>query len=193
MRRTDSDIGGRPGRALVTGSARGIGLAIARRLGRDGMTLVLTDVDGEALRSAQDELTADGIDAVAITAELTDEDEVRRLVDDAGELDVLVNNAGIAGPAKPVWEYELSEWRRTMAINVDAVFLLCKHVVPGMIERRIRAHRQRVVDLRQGGQPEHVGVLRVEGRGARADEGVRQGDRPAERVGQRRHPRRDRD
>ena len=135
MRRTGSDVGGRPDRALVTGSARGIGLAIARRLGRDGMTLVLTDVDGEALRSAQDELTADGIDAVAITAELTDEDEVRRLVDGAGELDVLVNNAGIAGPAKPVWEYELSEWRRTMAINVDAVFLLCKHVVPGMLDR----------------------------------------------------------
>ena len=193
MRRTGSDVGGRPDGRSSPGRLAGIGLAIARRLGRDGMTLVLTDVDGEALRSAQDELTADGIDAVAIRAELTDEDEVRRLVDGAGELDVLVNDAGIAGPARPVWEYELSEWRRTMAINVDAVFLLCKHVVPGMIERGYG----RIVNVSsisgKEGNPNMSGRTPVEGRGARADEGLRQGDRAAERVGQRRHAGRDRD
>jgi 2-dehydro-3-deoxy-L-rhamnonate dehydrogenase (NAD+) len=132
---TDVDDRATPFRALVTGAARGIGLAIARRLDADGMTVVITDVDGDALRSAQIGLSSDGIECDAITAELTDEAEVCDLVAGAGELDVLVNNAGIVGPAKPVWDYELTEWRRTMAINVDAVFLLCKHVVPGMLER----------------------------------------------------------
>jgi 2-dehydro-3-deoxy-L-rhamnonate dehydrogenase (NAD+) len=124
-----------PHRALVTGAARGIGLAIARRLGVDGMTLVITDVDVAALDTARDGLRSEGIDCTAIAAELTDPDQVGKLVEGAGELDVLVNNAGIAGAAKPLWEYELDEWRRTMAINLDAIFLLCKHVLPGMIER----------------------------------------------------------
>ena len=122
-------------RALVTGAARGIGQAIARRLGTDGMSVVMTDADGPALRSARDKLEAEGIECVAITADITDADQVRDLTTRAGDIDVLVNNAGIAGAAKPLWEYELDEWRRTMAINVDAIFLLCKQVLPGMIER----------------------------------------------------------
>jgi NAD(P)-dependent dehydrogenase (short-subunit alcohol dehydrogenase family) len=122
-------------RALVTGAARGIGLAISRRLGEDGMTVVMTDIDSDALETARSKLEAAGIDCVEIAADITVEKDVDRLVAGSGDLDVLVNNAGIAGAAKPMWEYGLEEWRAIFAINVDAIFLLCRAVVPGMVER----------------------------------------------------------
>ena len=122
-------------RALVTGSPRGIGFAIAKRLGTDGMSVVLTDIDSDALSRAKIEFMSLGIDCEAITADVTVEEEVRVLTQEAGNIDILVNNAGIAGPAKPLWEYELDEWRATFAINLDAIFLLCRSTIPGMIDR----------------------------------------------------------
>lgn len=122
-------------RALITGAARGIGLAISRRLGEDGMSVVMTDIDSDALDTASAKLKASGIECEAIPADITLESDVDRLVGGSGELDVLVNNAGIAGAAKPMWEYGLEEWRATFAINIDAIFLLCRAVVPGMVDR----------------------------------------------------------
>jgi 2-dehydro-3-deoxy-L-rhamnonate dehydrogenase (NAD+) len=121
--------------ALVTGAARGIGLAVARRLGTDGMRVVMTDRDGEALEKAATGLVGEGLDCSSIVADVTNETDVTSLVAASGDVDVLVNNAGLAGSAKPLWEYELAEWRSVFAINVEAIFLLSRAVVPGMVAR----------------------------------------------------------
>jgi 3-oxoacyl-[acyl-carrier protein] reductase len=85
--------------AIVTGSARGLGLAMAERFGAEGARVVLSDVDAAALEEAQHKLSADGLEVSAIPADVTDSDAVAALVrhcaDSWGSVDVMVNNAGI--------------------------------------------------------------------------------------------------
>ena len=84
---------------IVTGSARGLGLAMAERFGAEGARVVLSDIDAAALEEAQHKLTADGLEVSAIPADVTDEAAVAALVqhcaDRWGSVDVMVNNAGI--------------------------------------------------------------------------------------------------
>src|SRR5262245_60428414 len=122
--------------AIVTGSARGIGLAIARRLHGEGVWVVLADIDTEAAQSQ-----ANGLYHRAMPArvDVADPECVDHMVADVlerwGRIDVLVNNAGIAGRAAPVTDYPLADWRRIMAINVDGVFHCTRAVLPHMLER----------------------------------------------------------
>jgi 3-oxoacyl-[acyl-carrier protein] reductase len=85
--------------AIVTGSARGLGLAMAERFGAEGARVVLSDVDAAALEEAQHKLSADGLEVSAIRADVTDSDAVAALVrhcaDSWGSVDVMVNNAGV--------------------------------------------------------------------------------------------------
>jgi 3-oxoacyl-[acyl-carrier protein] reductase len=85
--------------AIVTGSARGLGLAMAERFGAEGARVVLSDVDAAALEEAQHKLSADGLEVSAIPADVTDSDAVAALVrhcaDNWGSVDVMVNNAGV--------------------------------------------------------------------------------------------------
>ena len=85
--------------AIVTGSARGLGLAMAERFGEEGARVVLSDIDATALQEAQDKLTARGLEVSARPADVTDEDAmadlVRHCADRWGTLDVMINNAGI--------------------------------------------------------------------------------------------------
>jgi 3-oxoacyl-[acyl-carrier protein] reductase len=122
--------------AIVTGAARGIGKAIAERLAQDGFVVAVADLDEGAARTASAAL---GGAAFAVAVDVADEASVQRMVaaalNQAGRVDVLVNNAGIAGPAAPVAEYSAGEWRRVMAINLDGVFLCCKAVLPHMLAR----------------------------------------------------------
>ena len=125
--------------AIVTGGARGIGFATAEALGRDGYTLVLADLDLEAAEEAVSRLARDGFTAAAIRTEVSDPDSVQGLVDEVlgrfGRIDVLVNNAGIAGRAAPIHEVTIDEWDRLMAIDLRSVFLCTRAVLPGMLER----------------------------------------------------------
>ncbi|MDT9598772.1 SDR family NAD(P)-dependent oxidoreductase [Sphingosinicella rhizophila] len=86
--------------AIVTGAARGIGYACARRFAEEGAKVVLADIDGDTLRSAVDSLVAEGFEAVAQTADVSRYSDLQTLVDAAvaqfGRLDIMVNNAGIA-------------------------------------------------------------------------------------------------
>ena len=123
--------------AIVTGAARGIGLAIAARLLADGARVGLLDIDGAALSTAAASLGRPD-DVLEIQADVTKEDQIVAGVDATrarwGRLDILVNNAGIAGPAKPAWEYTEAEWRRVVDIDLLSVFLMCRVVVPHMLE-----------------------------------------------------------
>jgi NAD(P)-dependent dehydrogenase (short-subunit alcohol dehydrogenase family) len=121
--------------ALVTGGASGIGAACARRLAAEGATVAVTDVQdlkGEALAA---EL---GAPSLYTHHDVTSEDawiEVVALVKrEFGRLDILVNNAGIGLSAPSVTEMSLADFQRQQAVNVDGVFLGCKHALPLMRE-----------------------------------------------------------
>ncbi len=125
-------------RAAVTGAAEGIGRAITERLLDSGASVALWDMNPDTLSQACDALAARG-SVHGVTVDVTDPASVEAAVADTtaalGGIDVLVNNAGIAGPSVVTWEYPLDDWRQVMAVDLDGVFHCCRAVLPGMIER----------------------------------------------------------
>jgi 2-dehydro-3-deoxy-L-rhamnonate dehydrogenase (NAD+) len=126
--------------ALVTGSARGIGKAIAQRLSSDGFCVVVADVDEVAARATAEQIGAgDPARAFALPVDVSDPASVEALVAATlqrfGQIDVLVNNAGIVGAAQPVATYPIAHWRRIMSINLDGVFYCCQAALPSMLQR----------------------------------------------------------
>jgi len=124
--------------AAVTGGARGIGFAVAERLARAGVRVALWDLDRARAESSAKELAAAG-KVIAVAVDITDEAAVARALaettDRIGKLDIFVNNAGIAGASKTLWDYTPEEWRQVFRINVEGMYLCCRAVVPQMIER----------------------------------------------------------
>ncbi|GBQ67162.1 gluconate 5-dehydrogenase [Ameyamaea chiangmaiensis NBRC 103196] len=125
--------------ALVTGSSRGIGLALARALGEAGATLVLNGRDEGALGTARDTLSAEGFTTHTARFDVTDPDAVRTAVDgierDVGPIAVLVNNAGLQRRA-PLEDFPVADWKTIMSTNVDSVFLVAQAVARHMIARK---------------------------------------------------------
>ena len=107
--------------ALVTGAARGIGLAIASRLAADGMRVALLDLD-PAVTEAAARIVGGG--ALALSADVTKRADVDaavgRVVDHWGRLDVLVNNAGITGRSYPIWELTDEDWQRVIDVDLSS-------------------------------------------------------------------------
>src|SRR5215211_5162928 len=118
---------------IVTGSARGIGRAIAERLAREGAKVVIADVDEASARTAAAEI---GEAAIAYPLEVTSVESwdgaVAAAKDAWGKVDILVNNAGIAGRSAPAWELSVQEWLDVINIDLTGVFLGCRAVLPGM-------------------------------------------------------------
>jgi 3-oxoacyl-[acyl-carrier protein] reductase len=126
--------------AIVTGAGRGIGRAVASRLIAEGFLVVIADIDEASGRAAATDLASrDPNCAFALPVDVSDPASVKSLVatvlERTGQIDVLVNNAGIAGLSQPADTYPISEWRRIMAINLDGVFYCCQAVLPAMLER----------------------------------------------------------
>jgi NAD(P)-dependent dehydrogenase (short-subunit alcohol dehydrogenase family) len=122
--------------ALVTGAARGIGLAIASRLAADGARVALLDLDGPAADAAAKKV---GGGAIALAADVTKASEVdaavSRVVQEWGRLDILVNNAGITGRSFPIWELSDEDWRRVIDADLTSVFLCCRAAVKVMLRQ----------------------------------------------------------
>jgi 3-oxoacyl-[acyl-carrier protein] reductase len=122
--------------AIVTGGARGIGLAIATRLLDSGAQISLWDRDADALQQAAADLAARGEVHTAVV-DVTDfaaiESAVAAVEGRFGAIHILVNNAGITGGNQPVWDVPVEEWRRVIDIDLTGVFLCCKAVVPRML------------------------------------------------------------
>src|SRR6267143_2011600 len=107
------DFGGRS--AVVTGGAQGIGAAIAKRLRSSGAKVAIWDLDGSP--------RVDVADAESVRA------ATERTLRELGKIDVLVNNAGIAGPSMPVVDYPVEQWQRVIDIDLNGPFLCCRAVV----------------------------------------------------------------
>jgi len=124
--------------AVVTGGARGIGLAVAQRLAAGGAGVALWDLDGAALERAAASLAGVG-DSVVCRLDITDEAAVAKAAAETeaaiGAPDILVNNAGITGPNQKTWDYSLADWERVIAVDLTAVFLCCRALLPGMLAR----------------------------------------------------------
>jgi len=121
-------------RVLVTGAGTGLGRQMALGLAEAGADLILCGRRPELLEATAVHVAELGTGVQCITADLTNEDDVADLVRSAGQVDVLVNNAGVSRMQS--WStVALAEWRALMALNVDAPLRLCQLLVPPMIER----------------------------------------------------------
>ena len=119
--------------ALVTGASRGIGLAIARGLGRAGAHVIMVGRDPSRIEQAAAELGKEGLRVEARALDVADEDAVSRLFEGlSGPVHVLVNNAGIMDDGVPTWDEPVASWDEVMAINVRGPFLMCRAAVPVM-------------------------------------------------------------
>jgi len=123
--------------AVVTGAARGIGLAIALRLAAMGARVAVVDVDGPGADAAAARLATPG--ARGFVADVADEGDVQRafgqIFEEYGRADILVNNAGIY-PHVPFAEMTLSHWQHVVRVNLDSVYLCCDAVLPAMQSQR---------------------------------------------------------
>ena len=124
------DLEGR--RAIVTGGARGIGMATAARFIESGAEVILWDVDAEAIEEA---IAVLGESASGAVVELTDAEAVMAAGEKAGAVDILVNNAGITGGNGKTWELSPDIWRKTVEVNLVAPYLTARAIVPGMAKR----------------------------------------------------------
>ena len=124
--------------AVITGGGQGIGLAISTRLLLSGGSISLWDCDGEVLDTAQGQLgKCDRVSAEIV--DVSDPDSVlaatQATLRKHGKIDILVANAGIAGPNHKTWEYPIESWKRVIDINLLGVFLCCRAVVPHMLQQ----------------------------------------------------------
>ncbi|MCL4395757.1 MAG: SDR family oxidoreductase [Chloroflexi bacterium] len=118
---------------IITGAGKGIGAGIAKVFAREGAKVVLADWDEAAGMKTTDELCRSGADAIFVKCDVSNEGQVKALIDSAikkyGKLDVLVNNAGI-GVYKTVLDTTLEEWNRCLSVNLTGQFLCSKYAIP---------------------------------------------------------------
>jgi 3-oxoacyl-[acyl-carrier protein] reductase len=118
------------GVALVTGGGRGIGAAVARELAEAGMQVAVTGRTAEQI-----EAVAAEIGGRALVGDVSKQEDVERWTDELGEVDLLVANAGRNVREQQACEVEPAEWWNVFEVNVLGVYLCCRAVIPGMIER----------------------------------------------------------
>src|SRR5258706_16162763 len=131
----DKNLEGRV--ALVTGAGRGLGRAFSLGLAAAGMSVAAVarsaDQIGETVRLIEEA----GGTAIALCADVCDPPAVRRMAEEArerlGQIDLLINNAGAAGPIGPAWVADPDAWWRCFETNIRGPFLCCREIVPGMV------------------------------------------------------------
>jgi 3-oxoacyl-[acyl-carrier protein] reductase len=127
--------------AIITGAGRGIGRAFALRFAEEGARLLLPDISRERAESTAEEITAQGGQAVAMEADISDEDANKKVAEQViqhyGKVDILINNAAIwYGLNITDWDaWPVAEWDRIFAVNVRGTWLCCRAVAPLMIKQ----------------------------------------------------------
>ena len=125
--------------AVITGAGRGIGRAIAMAYAREGAKLALAARSESELEEAVGAVSEHGAEAIAVPTDVTNQEDTERLasrvVERFGRIDVLVNNAGISGPVGPLQGNDIDDWVSTITVNVTGTFLVCRAVIPVMLEQ----------------------------------------------------------
>jgi len=125
--------------AIVTGSARGLGFAIARKISELGAKVAMVDVDAARGAPAAQELAALGREVLFVPCDVGEEPDVERMVGEVmsrwGRIDVLVNDAAIVGRNANTWELTVDVLDRVYRVNLRGMFLCCQKVIPYMLEQ----------------------------------------------------------
>ncbi|MGU7774474.1 SDR family NAD(P)-dependent oxidoreductase [Burkholderia sp. MR1-5-21] len=121
--------------AVVTGGARGIGLAIARKLKAEGASVAIWDLNTDGCDAQRIGFSPDCVQQVDVSSLASVEQAFAGTVETLGQVDILVNNAGINGPVAPCWEYPVEAWERVLAVDLNSVFYGCRVAVPHMKKR----------------------------------------------------------
>lgn len=124
--------------AIVTGAGRGIGEAIARKFVQEGAKVVVCDMNEPDVKRVFEDITAQGGKAIGIVMNVSNEDEVKQMVEktvqEFGTVDILINNAGITRDAM-VHKMTMEQWNQVMTVNLTGSFICCQAVIPIMREK----------------------------------------------------------
>lgn len=125
--------------ALITGATSGIGEACAKKFAQGGYKVIITARRGELLDKLRTDLEAGGAEVLALTFDVRDRQSVRTAIDDIPEewreIDVLVNNAGLARGLEPEYEGDFDDWDQMIDTNIKGLLNMTRFIVPGMVER----------------------------------------------------------
>ena len=125
--------------AVITGAGRGIGRAIALAYAREGAKLALAARNETELQETVSAASDLGAESIAVPTDVTSQDATerlaRRVVEQFGRIDVLVNNAGSSGPIGPLEGNDVADWVNTITVNLTGTFLVCRAVIPVMLEQ----------------------------------------------------------
>jgi meso-butanediol dehydrogenase/(S,S)-butanediol dehydrogenase/diacetyl reductase len=125
--------------AIVTGGGRGIGRAIARRFAAEGAAVVVTARSENEIQDVAAEIEKTGARVASVAADVSREADCEKIVREArrifGAIHILVNNAGVLGPVRPIEKVDPREWDRVIAVNLRGPFLLARLVLPGMYQQ----------------------------------------------------------
>ena len=129
--------------ALITGAGNGFGFEIAKECAARGMKLALNDIDKKDLEIASEALRKEGAEVLTLHADVTIPEEVDKMVDRTidtfGQIDFLVNNAGVA-ISGPVWELPLQDWEWIVSANIMSQVYAMKKVIPLMLKQDTECH-----------------------------------------------------
>ena len=121
--------------AIVTGGAQGFGLDIAKKFLDGGAKVFIWDIDVKLLKSVVDKINNPNLNYNLVDVSKYEEVEttVSKILENYN-IDILINNAGITGPTKPLWEYDVDLWNKIIQINLMGTFNCCRSIVPNMIK-----------------------------------------------------------
>ncbi len=129
--------------AVITGAASGIGRGIARKAVKEGMKVVLVDIEKDALNQTEEELKTSGADVISILTDVSKSENIEKLaqktIDTFGEVHLLCNNAGVAAPGL-IWECNLSDWNWVMGVNLWGVIHGIRIFIPIMLQQDNECH-----------------------------------------------------
>ena len=126
--------------SIVTGASMGIGKEIALRFARDGSDVAIVDIDQDLGQKAMKEIQSMGRRSLFFQVDVMRWEQVKGMADEVvrnfKKIDILVNSAGVLGPTKTVYDYDVEEWGRVIDINLKGTFFCCKAVLPSMVKEK---------------------------------------------------------